>query len=131
MLRRLATDHQAMNFRIKLRLIGLVVGIGLMGLVILFETVQSQRQAQELHAQLNQVDSESFRIADQFREFLRELNGSMYRYGIERDPAERDGFLKASRALNLWIDQQKPKLTSDQETHCSNSNNKTTPQDRT
>jgi signal transduction histidine kinase len=115
MLRRLATDHQAMNFRIKLRLIGLVVGIGLMGLVILFETVQSQRQAQELHAQLNQVDSESFRIADQFREFLRELNGSMYRYGIERDPAERDGFLKASRALNLWIDQQKPKLTSDQE----------------
>jgi signal transduction histidine kinase len=115
MLRRLVTDHPAMNFRIKLRLIGLVVGIGLMGLVILFETIQSQRQAQELHAQLNQVDSESFRIADQFREFLRGLNGSMYRYGIERDPAERDEFLKSSQALNLWIEQQKPKLTSDQE----------------
>src|ERR1700733_13566485 len=105
MLRGLVTNHQAMNFRVKLRLIGLVAGIGLMGLVILFETIQSQRQAQELHTQLNQVDSESFRIADQFREFLRELNGSMYRYGIERDPVERDGFLKASQALNFWIEQ--------------------------
>jgi signal transduction histidine kinase len=111
----LLTDHQTMNLRIKLRLIGLAVGIGLMGLVIVFETIQSHRQAQELRAQLNLVDSESFRIADQFREFLRELNGSMYRYGIDRDPAEREGFLKASQALHLWIDEQKPKLTSDRE----------------
>ena len=115
MLRRFVTDHSTMNFHIKLRLIGLVLGIGLMGLVILFETLQSQRDARELRTQLNQVDSESFHIADQFREFLRELNGSMYRYGIDRDPAERDGFLKASHALDLWIDKQKPKLTSEQE----------------
>jgi len=104
-----------MNLRIKLRLIGLAAGISLMGLVIVFETIQSQRQAQELRTQLNLVDSESFRIADQFREFLRELNGSMYRYGIDRDPAERDGFLEASHTVHLWIDEQKPKLTSDQE----------------
>jgi signal transduction histidine kinase len=115
MLRGSVIDHLTMNLRIKLRLIGLALGIGLMGLVIVFETIQSQRQAQELHAQLNLVDSESFRIADQFREFLRELNGSMYRYGIDRDPTERDGFLKSSQALHLWIDEQKPKLTSDQE----------------
>jgi len=104
-----------MNLRITFRLIAFAVGIGLMGLVILFETMRSQRQAQELRERLNQVDSESFRIADQFREYLRQLNSSMYRYGNGHDPAERDAFLKASHELDVWIDEQKPKLRTDQE----------------
>ena len=104
-----------MNLPIKVRLMSLAAAISLMGLVIGYMTVTSQRQASELRARLNQVDSESFRIADQFRDFLRQLNNSLFGYGSDRDPADRDKFLKASRELDLWIDEQKPKLTSDQE----------------
>ena len=104
-----------MNNRIKLRLIGLAAAMGMMGLAISFMTVKSQRQAGELRAHLNRVDSESFRIADRFRDFLRQLNSSLYLYGSDHDPAELEKFNKASNELNLWIDQQKPKLATEQE----------------
>ncbi len=57
-----------------------------------------------MRAQLNQVDSESFRIADSFRDFLRQLNNSLYRYGSEHDSADLQKFTKASEELNQWID---------------------------
>src|SRR5262245_51831870 len=109
------TDLSIMNFRIKLRLIGLAGAISLMGLGIVIMTVTSQQQARELRQQLNQVDSESFRIADEFRNFLRQLNNSMYRYGSGHEPSELETFRKASHELDLWIDKQTPKLASEQE----------------
>jgi signal transduction histidine kinase len=115
MLGGLMADLPTMNNRVKLRLIGLTAGIGLMGLVIAFITVKTQRQAAALRTRLNQVDSESFRIAEQFAEFLRQLNNSLYNYGSQHDPAERDSFLKASDKLDLWIDEQKPKLKTQSE----------------
>ena len=104
-----------MNVRVKLRLIGLAAGIGLMGLAIAFMTVRLQRRAEGLRTQLNQAYSESFRIADQFRELLRQSNSSIYRYGTDHDPADLEKFLKASQELDLWIDEQKPKLTAEPE----------------
>ena len=101
-----------MNLRVKLRLIGLALAMGLMGVVIAYMTVKSQRQATELRLRLGQVDSESFRIADEFRDSLRELNTSLYRYGDQHHPADLDTFLKASHSLDLWIDAQKPRLTT-------------------
>ena len=115
MLRRQVADLSIMKARAKLRLIGLVAAIGLMGLLIALITVKSQRQAAELRTRLTQVDSESFRIADQFRDFLRALNSSLYRYGSRRDPAEQSSFAKASDDLNRWIDTQQPRLTTERE----------------
>jgi signal transduction histidine kinase len=108
-------DLSNMNLRVKLRLIGLVAAISLMGLVIVFMTIKSQQNAIDLRTHLNQVDSESFRIADQFRDFLRRLNSSLFLYGSGRAPADLESFVKASHELDLWIDQQKPRLTSDLE----------------
>ena len=68
------TDRSTMNFRVKLRLVALVLGIGLMGLVIVLMTFKSQSQAEELRVRLDQKYSESFRIAEQFRDFLGQLN---------------------------------------------------------
>ena len=93
-----------MNFGVKFRLIALAAGVGLMGLSIGLMTVNSQRQARELRARLQRVDSETFRIADQFRDFLRQLNNSLYQYGTTFAPADRDTFLKASEELDRWID---------------------------
>ena len=101
-----------MNSRAKWRLIGLASAIGLMGLAIAFITVKSQRQSGALRARLSEVDSESFRIADEFRDFLRSLNNSLYRYGSGHDLLDQSNFTKASRELDVWIDAQKPRLTT-------------------
>jgi signal transduction histidine kinase len=104
-----------MKPRLKLRIIGLAAAICLMGLGVVFTTVTSQRQAGDLRTRLRQMDSESFRIADEFRDHLRQLNGSLYRYGSEHDPADLELFSRASDQLNRWIDQQKPLVTTSNE----------------
>jgi signal transduction histidine kinase len=104
-----------MNSRVKWRLLGLAAGIALMGLAILFVTIKSQQQSRELRARLNEVDSETFRIAERFSNFLRLLNGSMYRFGKDENPADLAEFQRASHELDLWIDQQSPRLTSKEE----------------
>ena len=104
-----------MNLRLKLRLVGLAIAIGLMGLAIVYMATQSRRQVMQLRAHLNQVDSESFRIADQFREHLRQLNNLLYYYGRSHVLPDVPAFTKASHELDLWIDQQKPKLSTEPE----------------
>jgi signal transduction histidine kinase len=104
-----------MNLGIKLRLVGLSAAIVLLGLTMVFMAAQSQRQAAQLRVQLARVDSESFRIADQFREQLRHLNDLLYAYGRSHMLPKTDEFFKASHALDLWIDEQKPKLATETE----------------
>jgi signal transduction histidine kinase len=104
-----------MKFGIKFRLVALGLVVALMGALIVLATFNSQRQAGELRDRLSLVDSESFRIADQCRESLRELSNTMQRYGTDHDPAVWDEFLVASRKLAAWIDAQKPKLTTQRE----------------
>ena len=101
-----------MSLNIRFRLIALTLVVALMGAFILFATLNTQRQAAELRARLSQVDMESFRIADQFRDSLRELNNTLQRYGVEHSPDVWHEFLEASRTLDAWIDEQKPKLTT-------------------
>jgi signal transduction histidine kinase len=104
-----------MKFGIRFRLVALTLVVALMGALILLATLNSQRQAAQLSDRLTQVDSESFRIADQFRDSLRELNNTMQRYGTDHDPAVWNEFLEASHKLDGWIDEQKPKLTTQHE----------------
>src|ERR1017187_1329604 len=104
-----------MKFGIRFRLVALALIVALMGALILLATLNSQRQAAELRDRLSQVDFESFRIADQFRDSLREENNTMQRYGTEHDPAVWNEFLEASHKLDGWIDEQKPKLTTQHE----------------
>jgi len=115
MLRSQVTDLSNVNKQVKWRLIGLAAGIGLMGFVMVFMTAKSQRQAEELRVRLDQKDTEIFRIADQFRDFLGRLNSALFRYGGEHDAVALQQFAQASHELDLWIDEQQPKLTTGQE----------------
>ncbi len=115
MLGRTVSNHTIMKTRFQRRLAGLVAAMVLMGLGLAFLTVRSQRQSGELRKQLSLVQSESFRIADQFRDLLRQLNNSLYHYGRSNIPADVAAFGKASHELDLWIDVQKPKLATDRE----------------
>jgi signal transduction histidine kinase len=104
-----------MKFGIKFRLVTLALVVAMMGISIVLATLNSQRQAEELHQRLSVVEFESFKIADQFRDSLRELNNTMQRYGIDHDPAIWNEFLVASHKLDDWIAEQKPKLTTQRE----------------
>lgn len=104
-----------MKLGIQFRVIALTLTVALMGLLILFATLNSESQANELQQRMEQVESESFRIADEFRNSLRDLNNTMQRYGTDRDPALWKEFADDSQKLNLWIQEQKPKLTTGRE----------------
>jgi len=89
--------------------------VALMGILILLATLNSQRQSAELRERLSQVDLESFRIADQFHDAMRELSNTMQRYGTDHDPAVWNDFLEASHKLSAWIVEQSPKLPTQDE----------------
>ena len=99
-----------MDFKFKLRLAALGLAVGLLGALIVAVTLTSQQQAEEARAQLGQVDLESMRIADRFKDKLRYASDQMRRYSSGRDPALWTEFVKASEDLKLWIDTQAPNL---------------------
>jgi hypothetical protein len=101
-----------MNPGIKWRLTGLGLGVGLMGGLIVLATLESQLRTEATRARLSQVDLESFRIADRFKDKLRAANDQMRRYGSTEDPAAWEEFLKASQELKYWIASQGPRLTT-------------------
>jgi signal transduction histidine kinase len=104
-----------MKFGVTFRLAALGAAVGLMGVLIVLITLSSQREASELRARLSTVDSESFGLSDHFKDMLREVNTMRLREAVDQDPATWQQFLKASRELDDWLDQQTPKLTTQHE----------------
>src|ERR1700704_2616706 len=101
-----------MRFGIRHRLTALAVALVLMGALIGVVTMTSQRQAQEAKARLGQVDLESFRIADLFKDKLRLANDKMRRYASIRDSVAWEDFQKATEGLQSWIESQSPNLVT-------------------
>jgi signal transduction histidine kinase len=105
--------RRSMKFAIGLT--ALVVASVLMGALIVVVTLKSQRQSEEAKTRLGQVDLESFRIADRFKEKLRFANDKMRHYASVRDPVAWDEYLKATDGLQNWIEEQTPLLTTPRE----------------
>src|SRR5215475_5291466 len=104
--------QDSMKFGITFRLTLLAIASVLMGALIVIVTLTSQRQSEEAKTRLGQVDLESFRIADRFKEKLRFANDKMRRYASVRDPAAWDEYQKAADGLQSWIEEQSPLLTT-------------------
>jgi signal transduction histidine kinase len=100
------------NVGIKLRLAALGAAVALIGGAIVVVTVNAEVQAARTTARLGQMDVESFRIADRFREVLRRANDNLRHYASAREPAVWEDFTKASGELKAWIDQQRPVLAT-------------------
>src|ERR1039458_551182 len=95
---------QRVDSKFQLRLAALGLAVGLLGVLIVAVTLTSQRQAVEARARLGQVDLESMRIADRFKDKLRYASDQMRRYSSGRDPALWTEFVKASEDLKMCID---------------------------
>ena len=104
-----------MKFGIQFRLAALALAVALMGTLIVLATLRSQTQSAELRARLRSVDSESFRMADHFKDSLRQLNNKIFGYAMNHEPAVWEEFRQAGDQLDLWIDEQKPRLNTQRE----------------
>lgn len=93
-----------------MRLAGLGLALALLFALIVGVILTSQDQAEQTRARLGQVDTESMRIADRFKEKQRYANDQMRRYASSREPAQWQEFLKASDDLKVWIQTWPPKL---------------------
>jgi signal transduction histidine kinase len=82
-----------------------------MGVLIVAATLSSQKQAHQLRLRLNQVDSEYFRIADHFRDALRDSADKMRAFRTTRNPAAWRQFLESSQSLSVWVDREAPRGT--------------------
>lgn len=100
---------------IKLRLAGLGLAVAFLGALIVVVTLESEHQAGEISARLGQVDTESFRIADRFKDKLRYANDKMRLYAIRGEPAAWRDFVAASDELKQWIKGQQNQLVGDRE----------------
>jgi len=100
------------NIKIKLRLTALGLGLGLLGALIVGVIVMLERRGEEARVQLGQLDLESMRIADRFKDRLRYASDQMRRYCSGRDPAVWQEFLKASEELEGWLGAQAASLAS-------------------
>jgi signal transduction histidine kinase len=91
---------------IKWRLALLGLAAALMGALIVLVTLNSQRQGADLRLKLNQVDAESFGLAEHFKDMLRDVSDKLTRYRNTREPAVWQDYLKASSELEAWIQGQ-------------------------
>ncbi|HUA64787.1 MAG TPA: ATP-binding protein [Alphaproteobacteria bacterium] len=104
-----------MKLNIKFRLAALGLAVGLMATLIVYITLNSQREVDDLQSRINNLDLESSGPANQFRNSIRELNNAVIGYGINHNPAAWDACLKQSQELKAWIIEQKFKLRNPSE----------------
>ncbi|HEX3988540.1 MAG TPA: hypothetical protein VHZ30_03855, partial [Verrucomicrobiae bacterium] len=104
-----------MNPSVNFRLAALGAATAVMGVLIVVAVVLSQKKADTLRTELNNVDSESFTIAEHFKDSLREVNNIRFRYTIDHEETNWGQFLTASRQLDGWLDQQAALTSTDRE----------------
>jgi signal transduction histidine kinase len=95
-----------MTSSVKFRLAALSVAVAVMGAFIVLIMFASQRQGAGLRAKLDQVDVESFGLAEHFKDMLRESSDRLTHYRNTGDPAAWQDFLKANDDLNTWMQGQ-------------------------
>lgn len=101
-----------MKGHIKLRLAGLGLAVALLGALIVLVTLKSEQQAGSISTRLGILDTESFRIADRFKDKLRDALDKMRRYATTGDATSWQDFVTSSDELKQWIAGQKTQLTT-------------------
>jgi signal transduction histidine kinase len=100
---------------IKIRLTSFAFAMLLIALMIAWAASSSWEKVAELRAKLTSAQLASFDTSDYFQAHLQELDYKLMRYLVQRDPSDRQQFVKGWDELNAWIDIQKPTLTTPKE----------------
>jgi signal transduction histidine kinase len=95
-----------MTSAVKLRLAALVLAMAVMGGLIAFVTLDSQREGADLHSKLDEVETQSRGMAEHFTDMLREAGNKLARYRSTGDEAAWTDFVKSDDELSAWIQGQ-------------------------
>ena len=98
-----------------LRLAAFILAIAIMVGLIAWTAHTSWQRTGELREKLTAVQLKSFQIADHFQQTILELNNIVLRFGVSHAAADWARFDTASVALDRWIDEQRPVLSSEKE----------------
>ncbi len=104
-----------MRTTIQVRIFAFASAILLLALMIGFAAHTSWAVVGQLRNKFSDVPIESFQIADHFHATLATLDYTLFRYIGQDDPKDWEAFLASSKELDTWIDNQRPKLTTDRE----------------
>jgi signal transduction histidine kinase len=108
-------DYHSTSKGMKLRLAGFVLAIAAMVTLIAWIAHTSWSRSGELSERLTAVQLQSFQIADHFQKSILELNNLVLRFGVYGNRADWDHFESASKALDKWIDDERPLLGTEKE----------------
>jgi signal transduction histidine kinase len=108
-------DYQSMSRGIKLRLTAFTLAIVGMVVLIAWTAHSAWQRAGELREKLTAVRLKSFQIADHVQQTVLELNHVVLRYGVYHDTNDWARFEVESKALDIWIDEQRPFESTDVE----------------
>jgi signal transduction histidine kinase len=101
-----------MSGGMKYRLVAFILAIAGMCVLIAWTGHTSWQRTGELREKLTTVQLQSFQIADHLQQTIWELNNLVLRYGAYHDTNAWAHFQTQSKALDTWIDDERPVLTT-------------------
>src|SRR5436190_12512834 len=104
-----------MNRAFKVRLTAFALVIVTLAIAIGFAAYSSWREVGRLQQRMSTGHLRSFEIADHIQESVLQMQTRLVSYELRHDAKDRDQFWNDSAALDHWIIQQKPTLTSARE----------------
>jgi signal transduction histidine kinase len=104
-----------MSGGIKLRLGAFILAIAGMVLLTVWTAHSAWLRGGELRDRLTTVQLKSFQIADHFQQTILELNNAVLRYAVYHDTNDWSHFDRSSKALDKWIDDERPNLNTEEE----------------
>jgi hypothetical protein len=97
---------------VKLRLYGFALAVVLLAALVGWAGNLAWQQLKQLRKNFGSVQSESFHLADHVESSVLNLNETVLRFDLRKDPADKAHFHKEGEGLKLWIQAQKPAVTT-------------------
>src|SRR5216117_3701803 len=97
---------------VKLRLYGFALAVVLLAALVGWAGHSAWQQLEQLRKNFGAVQSESFHLADHVEASILNLNQTVLRFDLRKDPADNAHFHKEGEKLKRWIQAQKPSVTT-------------------
>src|SRR6266850_7280223 len=98
--------------KVKLRLYGFALAVVLLAALVGWAGHSASQQLEQLRKNFGAVQSESFHLADHVEASILNLNETVLRFDLRKDPADKAHFHKESKELKRWILTQKSSVTT-------------------
>src|SRR4029434_4119793 len=97
---------------VKLRSYGFALAVVLLAALVGWAGHSAWQQLKQLRKNFRAVQSESFHLAEHVEASILNLNETVLRFDLRKDPSDQAHFRRESEELKRWIDAQKSSVTT-------------------